>query len=49
MKYLNKDTSKVSNINEKGIYTTKSEIETTLNERTNANVKYISILIQWKK
>ena len=28
---------------EKGIYTTKSEIETTLNERANANVKYISI------
>ena len=27
----------------KGIYTTKSEIETTLNERANANVKYISI------
>ncbi len=28
---------------EKGIYTTKSEIETTLNERANDNVKYISI------
>ena len=28
---------------EKGIYTTKSEIEITLNERSNANVKYISI------
>ena len=28
---------------EKGIYTTKSEVETTLNERANATVKYISI------
>ena len=34
---------KYQSLIEKGIYTTKSEVETTLNERANATVKYISI------